>query len=68
LSDSVVIKLVLNTREQEVMLTADGQTGLMLKAGDQVEIKRSEKTFNTIRAKDQDYFQILRNKLKWSGR
>ncbi|HEX5732323.1 MAG TPA: NAD(+)/NADH kinase [Blastocatellia bacterium] len=68
LSDTVVIKLVLNTREQEVMLTADGQTGLMLKAGDQVEIKRSEKTFNTIRAKDQDYFQILRNKLKWSGR
>ena len=68
LPNSVEIRLVLNTREQEVMLTADGQTGLMLKAGDQVEIKESAKTFNTIKAKGQDYFQILRNKLKWSGR
>ena len=68
LPNNVEIRLVLNTREQEVMLTADGQTGLILKAGDQVEIKESAKTFNTIKAKGQDYFQILRNKLKWSGR
>ena len=50
------------------MLTSDGQTGLPLIAGDRVEVKKSAKTFNTIRSKDKDYFEILRNKLKWSGR
>lgn len=62
------VRLQLNTREQEVMLTSDGQTGIPLMAGDRVELRRSEKTFNTITAKDRDYFEILRNKLKWSGR
>jgi NAD+ kinase len=62
------IMLQLNTREQEVMLTSDGQTGMPLMAGDRVQLRRSEKTFNTITAKDRDYFEILRNKLKWSGR
>jgi NAD+ kinase len=68
LPNSAEITLQLNTREQEVMLTSDGQTGLPLKAGDRIEIKKSAKTFNTVCAKDQDYFQILRNKLRWSGR
>lgn len=61
------IRLRLNTREQEVMLTSDGQTGLPLMSGDQVEISKSENTFNTIAAKDRDYFEVLRSKLKWSG-
>jgi NAD+ kinase len=68
LPHSAEIKLKINTREQEVMLTSDGQTGMMLMAGDKVEIRKSAKTFNTIRLKDRDYFHILRSKLKWSGR
>ena len=64
----VNIRLQMNTREQEVMLTSDGQTGVPLMAADRVEITRSEKTFNTVCAKDRDYFEILRSKLKWSGR
>jgi NAD+ kinase len=64
----VEIKLRLNTRDAEVMLTSDGQTGMPLLAGDRVEITRSPKTFNTVSAKDRDYFEILRSKLKWSGR
>ena len=64
----VEIRLQMNTKEQEVMLTADGQTGLPLMAGDRVEIRKSAKTFNTVCAKDRDYFEILRSKLRWSGR
>jgi len=64
----VEIKLQMNTREQEVMLTSDGQTGLPLMDADKVEIRKSEKTFNTVCSKDRDYFEILRSKLKWSGR
>jgi NAD+ kinase len=58
----------MNTREQEVMLTSDGQTGVRVDASDVVEINRSAKTFNTIAPKDHDYFAVLRDKLKWSGR
>src|SRR5215813_10475591 len=62
------IELRLNTREQEVMLTSDGQTGLPLMAGDRLEIRKSAKTFNTVAPNDRDYFEVLRSKLKWSGR
>jgi NAD+ kinase len=65
---TVQIRLQLNTREQEVMLTSDGQTGMPLMASDRIELRRSETTFNTITAKDRDYFEILRSKLRWSGR
>jgi NAD+ kinase len=68
LPNYVEIKLRINTREQEVMLTSDGQTGMPMMADDRVLIKKSAKAFNTISTKDRDYFQILRNKLKWSGR
>jgi NAD+ kinase len=62
------IKLKLKTGEQEVMLTSDGQIGLPLTSEDVIEIVKSEKTFNTIAPKDRDYFEVLRSKLKWSGR
>lgn len=62
------IRLRINTREQEVMLTSDGQTGLPLSSDDVIELRKSPRTFNTIAAKDRDYFEILRSKLKWSGR
>jgi NAD+ kinase len=68
LPDDAEIRLRLNTVDQEVMLTSDGHTGVPLESGCRIEIKKSAKTFNTVTAKDRDYFQILRNKLKWSGR
>lgn len=68
LPDSEKIELQLKTRDQEVMFTADGHTGVHLLAGDKIEVVKSQKTFNTVSTRDKDYFQILRNKLKWSGR
>ena len=67
LPDTVEITLRIDTREQEVMLTSDGQTGFHLTTGDLIKMKKSEKTFNTVLPRDRDYFQILRDKLKWSG-
>lgn len=68
LPDKVEVTLELVTRDQQVMITSDGQTGLHLMAGDLVRIRKSAKTFNMIRPKDRDYFRILRDKLRWSGR
>jgi NAD+ kinase len=67
LPDTMEIMLRIDTREQEVMLTSDGQTGLPLTTGDVIKLRKSEKTFNTVLPRDRDYFQILRDKLKWSG-
>jgi NAD+ kinase len=68
LPDNVEISLHLITREQDVMLTSDGQIGFRLAGGDHVRISKSAKAFDMIRPMDRDYFQILRDKLKWSGR
>jgi NAD+ kinase len=68
LPDSSEITLQLVTRGQEVVLTSDGHTGVPLMVGDRAEIKKSDETFNLVRPKGRDYFQILRDKLKWSGR
>ncbi len=68
LPDKKRIKLELKTREQEVVLASDGQITVQLLAGDIIEIKKSDNTFNVIVSKDKDYFHILRSKLRWSGR
>lgn len=67
LPDSVKVTLELITREQEVMLTSDGQTGIELIGGDRIDIRKSPNPFNMVRPRDRDYFQILRDKLRWSG-
>lgn len=68
LPDTADIKLELKTHGQEVMIASDGQITVQLQVGDVIEIKKSEKTFNTILAKGHNYFEILRSKLRWSGR
>jgi NAD+ kinase len=68
LPDKKRIKLELKTGEQEVVLASDGQTIVQLMADDVIEIKKSPNTFNAVLSKDKDYFQILRSKLRWSGR
>jgi NAD+ kinase len=68
LPDTAKIRLDLKTEEQEVTLTPDGQTRIPLHPGDKVEIQKSHSTFNTVSSRQQDYFHILRSKLRWSGR
>jgi NAD+ kinase len=68
LPDTADIKLELKTNNQEAMIASDGQVTVQLQVGDIIEIKKSEKTFNTILAKGHNYFEILRSKLRWSGR
>ena len=68
LPDSSEITLEPKPRDQEVMLSSDGQVGLPLTAGDHVRIKKSPHSFNLIRPTGRNYFQILRDKLRWSGR
>ena len=48
-----------------VVLTLDVQIGHTLRSGDCVRIRKSRTTFNLVQPPNRNYFDVLRNKLKW---
>jgi NAD+ kinase len=52
----------------EIFVTYDGQSGYPLHAGDVVRIRRSERMLQLIKAPSRNYFELLREKLKWGER
>ncbi|HVQ56985.1 MAG TPA: hypothetical protein VMS29_09535, partial [Pyrinomonadaceae bacterium] len=63
--DRAEIELKLIGDHKGVLLTLDGQTGIPLNSGDTVSIRKSETTFNLVQPPNRNYFDVLRNKLKW---
>ena len=63
--DTAEIELKLLNENEGVVLTLDGQTGYTMKDGDRVTIRKSSTTFNLVRPASRNYFDVLRNKLKW---
>ena len=63
--DDSVIELRLVTKNEEVALTLDGQVGFELQAADRVVIRKSNTAFNLVQPPNRNYFDVLRNKLKW---
>ncbi|HEX8723737.1 MAG TPA: NAD(+)/NADH kinase [Pyrinomonadaceae bacterium] len=63
--DDVEFELVLKTPREEVALTLDGQVGMPLEYGDRVTVRQSSTGFRLIQAHTRNYFDVLRNKLKW---
>jgi NAD+ kinase len=66
--DDVEIRATLKTKQQEVILTLDGQQGFTLEFEDIVEVKKSEGHIYLIKSPYRHYFEVLREKLKWGGR
>jgi NAD+ kinase len=64
--DNAEIELLLKTDNEEVALTLDGQVGFEMKVGDRVVIRKSRTTFNIIQPSNRNYFDVLRDKLRWS--
>jgi NAD+ kinase len=46
-------------------LTLDGQVGFPLKVNDRVVIRKGRTTFNLIQPSNRNYFDVLRDKLRW---
>jgi NAD+ kinase len=63
--DDAEFVLVLKTPREEVALTLDGQVGMPLEYGDRVTVRQSRTGFRLIQAHTRNYFDVLRNKLKW---
>ena len=56
------------TERDELFITFDGQAGFQLQAGDEIEVKRSNKPLRLIKPSNRSYFEVLRTKLKWGER
>jgi NAD+ kinase len=63
--DRAEIELHLLHENEGVVLTLDGQTGYTMKDGDRIKICKSSTTFDLVRPANRNYFDVLRNKLKW---
>jgi NAD+ kinase len=63
--DDSVIEVRLITKNEEVALTLDGQVGCNLQSGDRILIRKSSTAFNLVQPPNRNYFEVLRDKLKW---
>jgi NAD+ kinase len=63
--DDSVIEIRLMTEKEDVALTLDGQVGFPIQARDRVIIRKSNTTFNLVQPKNRNYFDLLRDKLRW---
>jgi NAD+ kinase len=63
--DDALIELRLRTPNEEVVLTLDGQVGEPIYPGDRVLIRKSLTTFKIVQPTNRNYFEVLREKLRW---
>ncbi len=63
--DNALIELSLRHENEGVVLSLDGQTGYPMLSGDTVKIRKSETAFNLVEPPNRNYFDVLRDKLKW---
>ena len=63
--DTAMVELKLLNENECVVLTLDGQIGHTLHSGDCVRIRKSRTSFNLVQPPNRNYFDVLRNKLKW---
>ncbi|MFQ5559379.1 MAG: NAD(+)/NADH kinase [Nitrospinota bacterium] len=66
--DSVEIEISFLTNDEDVLATIDGQIGFSLTYRDKILIKKSMNSTLIIQSPQKNYYQILREKLKWGER
>jgi len=62
------VRISIAKREQDALLTIDGQEGMPLQGGDVVEVREGRFPVSIIRSPDRTYFDVLRSKLAWGAR
>src|SRR3990170_3796621 len=63
--EDVSIEVTLRTEDEDVLVTLDGQEGHQIMFMDTVAIKKIKGTTRLILSPKKDYYQILRQKLRW---
>jgi NAD+ kinase len=62
------IEVTLKSEVEDVFLTLDGQVGFSLRKDDVIEVQRSLHKTHLLIPCERDYYQVLREKLKWGER
>lgn len=65
LPDTLDIEIGIVTKNQEIFLTLDGQEGLPIGERDRVCVRKSDQAVLLVQSPNKNYFDVLRNKLKW---
>jgi len=60
-----IIKIKVETLQNEAILTVDGQITHPIKSGDEIVIQKAGHTVNLITFPERSFFEILRQKLNW---
>lgn len=68
LPDTVAIEIVLKTQRESAYLTVDGQVGIAARSDDILRVKKSSSYVELIQPPNRNYFEVLRQKLKWGER
>ena len=63
-----IITITLDSKMENVMLTIDGQVGIKLVYRDEIIVRRAEHRTRLVMSAATNYFEVLRNKLKWGER
>jgi NAD+ kinase len=66
--DTVTITIKLEEQDTDTFLTFDGQVGLHVTHKDAIIVHKAPHTINMIKTPGQSYFDVLKAKLRWSGR
>ena len=64
--DSAQVEVRFEGAAELVHLTLDGQVEMELQAGDRVRVVKAEEPLKLIRAPQKNFYEVLRNKLKWA--
>jgi NAD+ kinase len=65
--ESANISIKLARGSSDIILTFDGQKGLEINDKDEISIQKDAHPIHLITLPERQYFDILKNKLKWSG-
>jgi NAD+ kinase len=67
-SSEVRVRPAGNGLDEMVFVTIDGQSGHAVQPNDEIRITRADRPMRLVRASTRTYFDVLRQKLKWSER
>lgn len=63
--DSRVTVEVVTEGDEETVVTVDGQVGSRMELGEEVEVQAAEEPLRLVRFAGDDFFNVLRRKLRW---
>lgn len=68
LRDSARIEIVVKSQREAAYLTVDGQVGIATHSEDIIRVRKSDSFVELIQPPQRNYYEILRQKLKWGER